>query len=92
MSSLMKAFSGRQFFAGDYGDKIVEAIELYDTLCTVCGVTDDDKLKFIPIMLKDSSLKYYNSNLRSYKTYSECMERLTSWYTSDEQRDRLRQE
>ncbi len=88
----MKAYSGRPLFTGDFGDNIAEAIELYGTLRMVCEVTNDDKLKCIPIMLKDSALKYYNSNLRSCKTYSECMERLTSWYTSDEQRNRLLQE
>ncbi len=30
-SALMKAYSGRPLFAGNYGDNITEAIELYET-------------------------------------------------------------
>ncbi len=88
----MKAYSGRPLFAGNYGDNITEAIELYETLCMVCELPEEDKLKCIPIMIKDSALKFYNSNLRDCNSYAECIERLTSWYTSDEKRSRLLQE
>ncbi len=64
----MNVYSGRLLFTGDCGDNIAESIEIYDTLSMVCGVTDDDELKCIPITLKDSALQNYNSSLRSCRT------------------------
>lgn len=92
ISSLMKAYHGRPLFSGEWGDNITEAIELYETMTALCGMNDDGKLKGIPVMLKGSALSYYNSSLKSLTSYDACINGLSSWYTSEEQRNRLLQD
>ncbi len=88
-SGLIRAYSHRPLFAGEWNDNITEAVLLYDTLCDMCNVDEEEKLKCVPVMLKDSALNYYNANLKKCTSYSECIEKLRAWYTSDEQRNRL---
>ncbi len=80
-------------FGDEWMDNFTVSIELYETICSMHGVKDDQDYRVcLPAMLKGSALNYYNNNWKDISSYIECVQWLFQVYTSDEQRNRRLQE
>lgn len=79
----MKAFHGKPMFAGTWEEDLENVISVFNTLSTVCELSQEEKLKAVPIMLRDDVLNYYSSNYDRCDTFEDAIALLRSWYNSD---------
>lgn len=90
IGSLMKAYARRRGYSGRWDKDIDSAIEVFDTLADTYALTDSDKERAIPIMLRDDALSFYSTTFRNKNaSYVEIVNRLREWFTSEEQRNGL---
>lgn len=88
--SLMKAYGGRKLYGGQWEEDLDGSLEVFETLAATCCLTDDEKARAIPVMLRDDALSYYSTTFRnSEASYGEIVNSLRKWFTSEEQRNRL---
>lgn len=58
-------------------------------MSSICQLSADDKLKSIPIILRDYALNYFSSNSNQVKSFKAATNILRSWYNSDDRRSRI---
>ena len=85
----MKAFQGKPTFSGSWEEDLDNCINIFNTLATMCEVTDADKLKAIPVMLKGDALNYYANNSSPCTHFDDAMSMLRKWYNSDDRKARI---
>lgn len=89
INGLMRALIGKPSFSGSWEEDLDNCICVFDTLSTMCEMTETEKLKSVPIMLSGDALNYYASNSKNCKTYEEATQTLRSWYNSDDRKARI---
>lgn len=62
---------------------------VFDTLSEMGGVTDAEKLQYIPIMLIADALSYFSSRMQHCDTYEGAIEMIRTLYNSDEKLARI---
>lgn len=90
LNYLMKAYSNRQKFSGSFTEDFEGCIQQYETLCSLCGLDENEMSKGFPIMLTGAAFAHYSRKYaRENLSYREVLDGLRAWYTSEEQRHRL---
>ena len=92
LEGLVKAYSGRRKYTGAYEEDLIGTIEVYELTSKLYGLTEEQMMKGIIVMLDGAALTYFASNLQNCTKYREVIDGLISWFTSDEQRSRLLQD
>lgn len=64
-------------------------INVFETLASMCEVTEEDKLRAIPVMIKGDALNYFANNSKSCGTFDDAMRILRSWYKGDDRQARI---
>lgn len=59
LNILMRAFVGKDKFVGNWEENLYTFISIFETMNTMCEVDDDEKLKWVPLMLADDALKFF---------------------------------
>ena len=86
----MKAYSNRTKFSGSFNEDFNGALEQYETLSSLCELSETDMAKAFPIMLTGASFSLYTRQFsRKSLTFAELVDTFKGWYTSEEQRYRL---
>lgn len=49
-------------------------------------VTEEEKLRAVPVMLSGNALNNYAKNLKGCTSYNESMDTMKKWYNSDDKR------
>lgn len=88
ISGLMKAYHGRKHYSGALDEDLQGSLELYETMCRVCRLSDDEKAQGMPVMLKDDALSFYMSVFKPGNTYENISQQLIDNYMSAEQQNR----
>lgn len=92
LNSLMKAYSNRPKFSGNFTDDFQGCIEQFETLSGICGLSQENMAKGFPIMLTGAAFSHYSRKYAKRNLpYSQLVEEFRAWYTSEEQRYRLLQ-
>ena len=89
LESIVKAYVGRDKYAGNWDEDINDALEVFDLTCDMYELDDNSRRDGISIILKGPALSHYASNVKQLKTYEEVKSALRTWYTSDEKQSRL---
>ena len=89
MTGLMKAYQNKTKFGGEWDDNLQGCLELYESLCKICHLTDEEKTQSIPFMLRHDAMKFYSENVTKNDSYAEVLEKLKDHYTSEEQKGRM---
>lgn len=92
LENLSKAMQGRPKFSGKYDEDLLEVLEVYEITCSTYDVTEEQMFKGISIILCGDAISYFGAHLRHCTSYSEVVEGLKAWFTSEEQRARLLRE
>lgn len=57
-------------------------ISMYETMATLCEVTDDETLRAIPVVLSGEALIYYSTHVKQCKTYEDAISAFWDWYNN----------
>lgn len=79
----MKAYYGKPIFSGGWDEGIDNFLGVYNTMTKMCEMTDEEKLKSLPIMLSGDALSYYSSHVDDCSNYEAGTDLLSKWYNSD---------
>ena len=92
LDAMMKAFVSRTKFSGSFNEDLEGALDQYETLSSLCNLSDADMSKAFPVMLTGAAFSLYTKQFsRKSLTYGELVDAFRAWYTSEEQRYRLLQ-
>ena len=92
IDAMMKAYSNRTKFSGSFNEDFNEALEQYETLSSLCELSETDMAKAFPIMLTGAAFSLYTRQFsRKSLSFAELVDAFKGWYTSEEQRYRLLQ-
>lgn len=89
INCLVEAFERRGKYRGSYDDDIERKSRRVMTLSRVCGVSDDEKLNEIPIMLNGAGVDLFYEYKERRSNYEHAFELIRNWYFSYEQRARV---
>lgn len=62
MTGLMRAFSNKVSFTGNWDEDLDNTICILETISTMCEVTDEEKLRALPVRPDGDALSYFSSN------------------------------
>ena len=85
----MKSYQNRTTFGGEWSDNLHSSIQLFESLCKMCRLTEDEKLQSVPVMLRDRKMKFYSENFTELDTYEDINKMLEDRYTSKAQKGRM---
>lgn len=85
----MKSYMGKQQFSGGYEEDLNNFFQLFETLVTICQVTETEMKIALRIILKGDELYLYSGRSGECDTYTKANEMLQSWYNSEEKRNRI---
>ena len=85
----MKAYVGKPIFTGNWDEDLDTCISVFNTLSKMCGMTDEDKVKSIPVMLSGDALSYFASNINENDEFTRATKLLREWYNSDDKKARI---
>ena len=92
IDGLMKAYTSRAKFSGSFNEDFDGALEQYETLSSLCELSEADMARAFPVMLTGAAFSLYTRQFsRKSLTFAELADAFRGWYTSDEQRYRLLQ-
>ncbi len=89
INGLMKAYQGRKKYSGDFNDDLTSAFQLYETLCNMCHLRDNERSEVLPVMLCGEALNRFTSLNAHNLSYIELKEKLLSHFISEEQKGRM---
>lgn len=89
LHGLFRSYQGRKKFSGNFNDDIQSAFQLYETLSTMCHLSEEEKAQGLPVMLCDDALTYFSALPNQGNSYSMMKDNLMSYYTSEEQKGRV---
>lgn len=58
-------------------------------MALICGLTSDEKAKALPVTLTGDALSFLNGNYVPGDSFDAIIQKLSDWYTIDQQRQRL---
>lgn len=85
----MRAFVGKTRFGNNWDEDFDNTMNEFNTLDDICGVTEGEKLKYIPVMLSDEDLNYYSTNMKGYTNFQDATDQLKRWYNSNDRKARM---
>ena len=74
MNGLMRSFVGKPTFGGNWDEDLDNCICVFETMAKMCEISEIEKVKSIPIMLKGDALNYYSGNIRGCSNFDDAME------------------
>ena len=90
LESLIKAYQSQNKYSGSFVEDFEGAIEQFNTLCGILELSEEDKAKGFPIMLRGAAFAHYSRQYaKKNMTYKELVDNFRAWYTSEEQKKRL---
>ena len=89
INGLMRAFGTKKRFSGSWDEDLDDTISIFETLSNICELSDEEKLKAIPIMLMGDAMSYFSNKAKTYDTYEDAMITLRKWYNSDDKKARI---
>ena len=89
LSGLMRAYTGREKFSGAFDEDLNSALELYETMSRMCYLTEEQKAKGFPVMLRDDALNYYLTTHNPEDTFAVTVDRFRNNYMTPEQKNRV---
>lgn len=84
---LMKASIGKPLFSGDFDEYLESTLVVYDTLGTMCEVTDQEKRQEMPTILQGDAIKFFSEKPTNCLTYEEGSNLVRDWYVSPKKRN-----
>lgn len=88
IQGLMCSFTGKKLFPGSWEEDLDSIVSVYERLAKIFHVSDEDRLKAIPIMLSGDALIYCSANVRGCSTYDEPVSFLRQRCKNSEKRAR----
>lgn len=58
----MKAYTGKKIFSGDWAEKLNNDLNIFDTITGMCQLTQEEKIKGMPILLTGNDFGFYPEN------------------------------
>lgn len=89
LTGLMKAYNWQPTFFGSSKEDLYSSITVLNTMGRMCRVTDDEKLQFMPFMLKGDAFKYYATREKECKTIYQACDLSIQWYVNADKRTRI---
>ena len=89
MGGMMRAFNSKSKFTGSWEEDLDTTIKIFNTMSNMCGLTEDEKVRSIPLMLDGDALSYFSSNHKDGDNYDQSIEMLRNWYNNEEKRSRI---
>lgn len=85
---LMRAFNNKSTFGGNWDEDLDNCIKIINTPA-MCKVSDEEKMKSIPVMLKNDTLNYCENNIKGCSNFEETLRLLRNLYNNDDKRSRI---
>lgn len=89
MNGLIRAFVGKPTFSGAYDEELEGIISVFETLARMCDISEDEKLRSIPIMLSGEALNHFALNIKGDDDYKDALKMMRSWYNNEEKKSRV---
>lgn len=89
IQGLMKAYTGKKLFSGEWSENLNNDLKVYDTLTAMCQLTPDEKRKGIPVMLTGNAFDFFAENADKCKTLDEAKQLLEGWYNNSDKKARV---
>lgn len=58
-------------------------------MAAMCEVSQLERLRAVPIIMKGDALNYYANNCSDCRTFDDAMKLLKEWYNSDDRTARI---
>lgn len=89
ITSLMKAYVGKDAFGGSWDEDLDNHISVYETLSRMFQVTKEEMHQSIPVMLRGDALSFFSDKMKGCTSYDDAINTLRRWYNSEEKRARI---
>lgn len=77
---MMREFIGKKTFSGSYSEDLDNTLSVFETMDEIFNITDEEKRKAIPIMLKGDDLSLFLQKAKRTSNYVQGVELLRTWY------------
>lgn len=78
INGLMKAYVGKQQLSGEYDEYLDDCFQVFETVASMCQVTEEEMGRALPIMLRGDAFSLYSAKVDAFPTYKDAKRILRS--------------